>query len=87
MLDFSNLIDTLFHRLCPDSLDVPGRIIVDDSGDLRGPIDVLIGRKPTQRSELNKLIKVLRVISTDLVTLWIPGITPGSSTLLSSINQ
>jgi len=87
MLDFSNLIDTLFHRLCPDSLDVPGTIIVDDSGDLRGPIDVLIGRKPTQRSELNKLIKVLRVISTDLVTLWIPGITPGSSTLLSSINQ
>jgi hypothetical protein len=55
MLVFSNLVDTRFHRLCPYSLNVPGTIIVDDSGDLRDPTAVSIGRKPTQRSELNKL--------------------------------
>jgi len=36
---------------------------------------------------LKELIKVLKVISTDFVTPLISGITPGSSTLLSSINQ
>jgi hypothetical protein len=48
MLVFSNLVDTLFHRLCTYSLDVPSTIIVDDSGDLRGPTDVFMGRKPTK---------------------------------------
>jgi len=51
MLLFSNLVDTLFHRLCAYSLDVPSTIIVDDSGDLGGPTDVFIGRKPTKRSD------------------------------------
>ena len=55
MLVFSNLVDTLFHRLCAYSFDVPGTIIVDDSGDLRDPTAVFIGWKPTQQSELNKL--------------------------------
>jgi len=34
MLFFSNLVDALVHSLCPYSLDIPGAIIVDDSGDL-----------------------------------------------------
>ena len=55
MLVFSDLVDTLIHCLCPYRLDVPGTIIVDDSGDLRDPTAVSIGWKPTQRSELNKL--------------------------------
>jgi hypothetical protein len=51
MLVFSNLVDTLFHRFCAYSLDVPSTIIVDDSGDLRGPTDVFMGWKPTERSD------------------------------------
>jgi hypothetical protein len=48
MLIFGNFVDTLFHSLCPYSLDVPSTIIVDDSGNLRGPTDVFMGRKPTK---------------------------------------
>jgi hypothetical protein len=51
MLVFGHFVDTLFHRLCTYSLDVPGPIIVDDSWDLGGPTDVFMGRKPTQRSD------------------------------------
>ena len=36
---------------------------------------------------LNKLFKALRVVSIHLVTPLISGTTPGSSTLLSSVNQ
>ena len=50
MLVFSNIIDALFHGFSAYSLDVPGPIIVDDSGDLRGPTDVFMGRKPTKQS-------------------------------------
>jgi len=50
MLMFSNLIDALFLRFCPYGLDIPTAIIVDsDSGDLRDPTDVFMGRKPTKR--------------------------------------
>ena len=49
MLVFSNFVDALFLRLCPYGLDVPPTIIVDDSGNLRGPIDVFMGWKPTKR--------------------------------------
>ena len=48
MLVFSHLVDTLFHRLCAYSFDVPSAIIVYDSGDLRGPTNVFMGRKPTK---------------------------------------
>jgi hypothetical protein len=51
MLVFGNLVDTLFHSFCAYSLDIPSTIIVDDSGDLRGPADVFMGRKPTKRSD------------------------------------
>jgi len=49
MLVFSTLVDSLLLRLCPYGLDVPTPIIVDNSGDLRGPTDVFMGRKPTKR--------------------------------------
>jgi len=49
MLMFSNLVDALFLRLCSYGLDIPTAIIVDDSGDLRGPTDVFMGWKPTKR--------------------------------------
>ena len=51
MLVFSNLVNTLIHRLCAYSLDIPSAIIMDDSGDLRGPTYVFMGRKPTKRSD------------------------------------
>jgi hypothetical protein len=86
MLLFGNLIDTLFHRLRPYSLDVPGTIVVNDSRYLRGPTDIFMGRKPTKVA-LNQMIKVLSAVSIHLVTPLISGITPGSSTLLSIMNQ
>ena len=46
MLVFSHLIDTLFHRFRPYSLDVPKTIVVNDSGDFGLPTDVVIRRKP-----------------------------------------
>jgi len=49
MLVFSNLVNTLFHRFCAYSLDIPTTIIVNDRGDLRGPTDVFMGRKPTKK--------------------------------------
>jgi len=51
MLLFSNLVDTLFHRLCAYSLDVPSTIIVDYGWDLGGPTDVFIRRKTTKQSD------------------------------------
>ena len=51
MLVFSNLVDTLLHCLCTYSLDIPETIIIDDGGDLRGPTDIFMGRKPTKRSD------------------------------------
>jgi len=34
MFVFGNFVDALSHRFRPYSLEVPGAIIVDDSGDL-----------------------------------------------------
>jgi len=48
MLLFRDLVNTLFHRLCAYSLDVPGTIVVYDSRYLRGPTDIFMGRKPTK---------------------------------------
>ena len=50
VLIFGNLEDALFRSLCPYSLHVSGRIIVDDSGDLRGLADIFLRRKPTESS-------------------------------------
>jgi len=48
MFVFGGLEDTLLHRLRAHSLDIPVAIIVDDSGDLRGPTDIFLRRKPTE---------------------------------------
>jgi len=74
MLMFSNFVDALLLRLCSYGLNIPGAIIVDNSGDLRRPTDVFMG--------LNNSIKNMRAISTHFVTPFISGITPGSTTLL-----
>ena len=50
MLAFSSLVNALFHRLYPYCLDVP-TAIVDDSGKLRSPTNVFMGRKPIKRSD------------------------------------
>ena len=50
ILIFSSHEDTISHRLCTYSLYIPSTIIVNDSGNLRGPADIFMGRKPTKRS-------------------------------------
>jgi hypothetical protein len=50
MLVFSDLANALFRCLCTYSPYLPSTIIIDDSGDLRGPADTFMSWKPTERS-------------------------------------
>jgi len=50
MLVFSGLADAIFHRLCAYGLHLPSTIIVNDSGDLRGPAGIFMSWKPKERS-------------------------------------